>query len=325
MFDYNKLRTFQIVAAEQSVSRAAKRLHRTQSAISQQLAALEETLGLQLLERRGGKIHLTQEGKELFARTQSHLAAVDESILEAQGDLKALRGRITVGISPTHCRYFLVPRVVSFRKAFPNVSVEFRLLDDPEIERQLGGGLLDFGVLTVFSNRNMFQAKELFRYEERPFGQRSYVKSILGSTKPDYADLLRFQLIDFSYDFMCLAHWIGKNRRSLLSGLDELRPAFVVRDHAAVLELLELGAGVAMLPTVLGKASKNLISIYPSSKPTQIGADLAHRKKNNFRRYHHDFLEYMAQFQLSSKQDCLYLGYSAVAHTGKSNGMSHQH
>jgi len=64
--DYNKLKTFLIVAEEMSVTRAAARLLRTQSAVTQQLQLLEDDLGVALLHRKKARIFLTSEGESIY-------------------------------------------------------------------------------------------------------------------------------------------------------------------------------------------------------------------------------------------------------------------
>ena len=64
--DFNKLRTFLIVVEEGSVTGAARRLFRTQPAVSQSLRLLEEDLGIALLHRKSGNVYLTPEGCLLY-------------------------------------------------------------------------------------------------------------------------------------------------------------------------------------------------------------------------------------------------------------------
>ena len=62
--DWNLLRTFQMIAQEMSISRAAVRLHLSQPAVTQALKRLEEQIGVALIERNGPRFQLTRAGVE---------------------------------------------------------------------------------------------------------------------------------------------------------------------------------------------------------------------------------------------------------------------
>ncbi|CAE6851711.1 HTH-type transcriptional regulator ArgP [Paraburkholderia aspalathi] len=64
--DWNLLRTFLVIMQERSVSRAAARLHLTQPAVSQALKRLEDTLGRNLIQRRGPHFEPTRAGEEVY-------------------------------------------------------------------------------------------------------------------------------------------------------------------------------------------------------------------------------------------------------------------
>ena len=79
----NEVRVFNAVVEEGGFSRAAERLHISQSAVSQTVANLEHKLETQLLLRRG-RIRLTEAGKRLFSYTQAVLAAEHEALADIQ-------------------------------------------------------------------------------------------------------------------------------------------------------------------------------------------------------------------------------------------------
>ena len=65
----DQLRTFQAVAKTGSFTKASRKLFLTQPAVSQQIQALEASIGVQLFDRSGKKIHLTSQGELLLVRT----------------------------------------------------------------------------------------------------------------------------------------------------------------------------------------------------------------------------------------------------------------
>jgi LysR family glycine cleavage system transcriptional activator len=125
------IRGFEAAARRLSFTLAAQELFVTQSAISRQVAALEGHLGVALFERRHRAIRLTSAGQAL------HRAAVDALRLlnDAAAGIRAEAGRksITVSCSGGFASLWLVPRLMDFREAHPDIDIRIdannRILD----------------------------------------------------------------------------------------------------------------------------------------------------------------------------------------------------
>ncbi len=119
--DVTTLRSFMAVADSGGVTRAAGFLHLTQSAVSMQLKRLEETLGLDLLDRSGRGIALTANGEQLLVYARRMVALNDEVIAKLTD--QAYEGEITLGV-PHDIVYPSIPQVLKqFNAAFPRVRV----------------------------------------------------------------------------------------------------------------------------------------------------------------------------------------------------------
>src|ERR687886_232835 len=96
MLDVRRLKVLREVASQGSFSAAADALHFTQSAVSQQIAALEREAGMQLVERSARGVRLTQAGEALGRNTDVIPArlADAEAALEAIAGLRGGRGRL---------------------------------------------------------------------------------------------------------------------------------------------------------------------------------------------------------------------------------------
>src|SRR3954449_6015601 len=105
MLDVRRLRVLKEVAARGSFSAAAESLAYTQSAVSQQIAALEREAGLQLVERTARGVHLTDAGRVLVGHADVILRrlADAEAELEAMAGLRGGRLRL-VAVSPAGAR-----------------------------------------------------------------------------------------------------------------------------------------------------------------------------------------------------------------------------
>ena len=119
--DLTALRSFAMVAEAGGVTRAAARLHLTQSAVSMQLKRLEENIGQPLLDRSGRAPQLTSQGELLLSYAKRMLALNDE----AWGRLtsKAFEGQLTLGV-PADIVFPHIPEVLKrFAMAYPRVKV----------------------------------------------------------------------------------------------------------------------------------------------------------------------------------------------------------
>jgi len=119
--DYNKIKTFIIVAESGSISQAAKILMRSQSAISQQIQALESELNLQLLERKNAKILLSQDGERILKFTKPSLNLIDDNMAEIKKSKNEAKGHIRFGAHHNYSTDFDIGKMIgSFNKKYPN-------------------------------------------------------------------------------------------------------------------------------------------------------------------------------------------------------------
>src|ERR671935_437202 len=91
MYDVKRLRILREVAERGSFSAAAEALHLTQSAVSQQVAALEKETGTKLLDRNHGSVRLTDPGATLVSHAEAVICRLDEAEREL-ADIAELRG-----------------------------------------------------------------------------------------------------------------------------------------------------------------------------------------------------------------------------------------
>jgi DNA-binding transcriptional LysR family regulator len=128
MLDPRRLRVLQEVAARGSFSAAAEALAFTQSAVSQQVAALERETGTRLVERGVRPVRLTDAGRALMAHTEAVLARLDEAEQEL-GELAGLRrGRLRLASFPTAIATLVPGAVAEFRRRHP--EVDLTVVDD---------------------------------------------------------------------------------------------------------------------------------------------------------------------------------------------------
>ena len=104
MLNLDRLRALHAVSAHGSIIAAAETLHVTTSAVSQQLAKLEQETGQQLLERHGRGVRLTDAATALVSRTQHVLSLLEEAEAELEATDTAVAGQITIAAFSTAAR-----------------------------------------------------------------------------------------------------------------------------------------------------------------------------------------------------------------------------
>ena len=124
--EIRQLRYFIEVAQREHISDAAIHLHVAQSAVSRQIANLEDELGVELFERVGRNVKLTPIGKIFLEHSISALQAIDYAKKQIDEYLNPEKGTIKIGF-PTSLASHLLPTVISaFKKEYPNVAFHLR-------------------------------------------------------------------------------------------------------------------------------------------------------------------------------------------------------
>ena len=141
-----QMRVFAAVARHRSFTRAARELHLTQPAVSQQMKLLEQEAGLPLIEQIGRKIRLAPAGAELLR----YATQVTELLREAGEALAAMRGLkrgvLKLGAVST-AKYFAPALLSAFTADYPEVTIKFTVANRGEIVRLLGANELDLVIM----------------------------------------------------------------------------------------------------------------------------------------------------------------------------------
>lgn len=145
--DLTKLRTFCSIARKGNFSAVAEDLFMSQSAVSQQIQALERRYGVVLFDRGSKGATLTDPGRILFEKAQKILEIEDE-INHEFDDLRGLKGgELHVGASTTVGNYLMPFYLGEFKKLYPEVRVSLIVENTRIIEDQLLAGLFPLAVV----------------------------------------------------------------------------------------------------------------------------------------------------------------------------------
>src|SRR3954466_15212721 len=153
MLDVRRMRVLREVAVRGSFSAAADALAYTQSAISQQIAALEREAGTTLVERNARGVRLTDAGRALVEHADAILARLSDAEAELEAIAGLRGGRLRVASFPTAGAALMPPAIARFRERHPGVELSMDLAEPPEYMPRLRGGEWDIAVTNLATIR----------------------------------------------------------------------------------------------------------------------------------------------------------------------------
>ena len=141
------LRSFIVIAEVRALTRAANRIGRTQSALSQQMKRLEEIVDQPLFQRTGRGVILTNPGERLLIHAQRILRLHDEAMADLSG--KGLSGTSRVGCPDDYATVFLPHLLRQFSSQHPQALVEVTCAPTPRLREQLEMHALDLEMISL--------------------------------------------------------------------------------------------------------------------------------------------------------------------------------
>jgi DNA-binding transcriptional LysR family regulator len=160
MLDTDQLRSFLAIVDSGSFTKAAERVHKTQSAVSMHIRRLEEQLGCALFVKQGRGARLTAEGERLieFARRMIQVEAGALAALSRKG----LRGAVRLGMPDDYAESFLAEILSRFNRRHPFVEVSVVCEASLDLAAHVAAGALELALVT---DHQGFHGFELLREE----------------------------------------------------------------------------------------------------------------------------------------------------------------
>lgn len=243
--DLNKLHTFFAVAECGGVTAAGRHLARTPSAVSQSLSGLETSLGVQLFNRVGRKLVLTQEGQLLHRRFRDYQRELQQTLSELVDTEGAVRGLVRLGLSLGVPRVRVAGFLADFSGRYPETAIRVYY----ETHDELNSGLLEGRLDYVFSFDPEGEAFGRIR-AQRLFAQELVLVAGRKWWRPDFDldALAATPVVDYYQSSPLVHRWIAHHYRRKAPRLD-VRVWAATTDLA--LELILKGAGVGVLPRLV--------------------------------------------------------------------------
>ncbi len=261
------LRYLVAVADQRHFSRAAAQCFVSQPTLSAQVKKLEESLGVQLIERAPNNVTLTQAGEQIVARARRILEATDEVVTLARSQRDPLAGRLRVAFLPTIGPYLLPHVAPAVRKALPRLELRLYEYQTASILEKLHAGELDVGVLALPVELAGLEVRELYREpfvvalpERHPLAARASLRVADLKGEPllllEEGHCLRDQALE-----VCSRAGVRDQQDFRATSLETLR------------QMVATGAGVTLMPELAGRgAYRNArgVVLRPFARPAPV-------------------------------------------------------
>lgn len=256
--DWDKLRIFHAVAEAGSFTAAGKDLHLSQSAVSRQIAALEQDLGVALFHRHSRGLILTEPGERLSETAREVFAklAMTEAKLSETRDRPSGHLRVTTTLA--FGSIWLTPRLKEFNRLYPDITLSL-LTSDETLD--LGMREADVGIRMGVPSEPDLVRRHLMTIHSHIYAAPGYLSEYGPIERP--ADLVRHKLIVYGQG--PLATLSNPNWMIELSGNPETRKSVVLESNNvySIVQAVESGLGIASLPDYAVAEQATLVRILP--------------------------------------------------------------
>jgi DNA-binding transcriptional LysR family regulator len=259
MLNVARLRVLKEVAYRSSFSAAAEELSYTQSAVSQQIAALETEAGTALLQRHARGVSLTAAGQVLLGHAEGILAQL-EAAEGSLAEIAGLRGgRLRMASFPTAGATLMPLAIATFRASYPDVELTLSEGEPQEIAPRLRAGELDLALLFEFEGETeLGEGTSRVELLEDPMYLALPREHRLARKKQlRLEDLKGEAWVQTSSASPCARHVV----RSCHAAGFEPNVSFESDDYQTVQGLVAAGVGVALIPELALSVVREEIAI----------------------------------------------------------------
>jgi DNA-binding transcriptional LysR family regulator len=264
--DWDKLRIFHAVAEAGSFTHAGDSLNLSQSAVSRQISALEETLRVPLFHRHARGLILTEQG-ELLYRTAHEvfgkLAMVEAQLTESK---ERPKGQLKITTTVAFGSTWLAPRIRQFIELYPDVEPRL-LLDDRELDLSMRQA--DVAVRMSPPRQADLVQRHLLTVHIHIYAAPAYLKK-MGMPK-SAKDLDNHRLIVYGDEARAPVPDVNWMLRIGTDG-NLRRPTMTVNNVYAIMRAVQAGAGLGALPEFMVQGTTDLVHVLPELEGPQIDA-----------------------------------------------------
>ncbi len=266
--DWDKLRIFHAVADAGSLTHAGDTLHLSQSAVSRQIRALEESLNAVLFHRHARGLILTEQGELLFDATSAMVRRLDTAEARIRDSKEEVFGELRVTSTTGFGTLWLAPRLPTLYVKYPDLKIDLmleeRVLDLPMREA-------DVAIRMKEPSQADLIRKRLMSVSMRLYASPQYLES--AGTLATLADLSRHRLICQNPT----SHQVSAGA-SLVQELltHDVRSLLTVNNYFGVLQGVLNNLGIGVLPDYLTEDFPDLVRVLPDVESNEVPVFLAY-------------------------------------------------
>lgn len=257
--DWDQLRIFNAVAEAGSFTRAGKKLNLSQSAVSRQIGALENALGVPLFHRHARGLVLTEPGEDLFETVKEVAAKLTMATARLNEGRDQPEGPLKITTTVAFGSAWLTSRMNLFHSVYPDISVSLLLVDN--IELDLSTREADVAIRFAPQQQPNLIQRRLMTIRYRVFASREYLDK--NGTPESAEELDLHELIVYGEDTpapIADMNWLldagspTGTRRA---------PALTVNSVYGIFRAVRSGFGIAALPFYMAEEAPELVEILP--------------------------------------------------------------
>ena len=248
MVELSTMRVFLVAAEEKNFSQAARRLNMSQSAVSQNIRMMEQVYNVELFQRHGRSVILSETGEALLPMVREALRAarlVEDSIQDIK---KEIGGELLIGCSTSAGKYLMPALLSMFQLDYPAVHPRVKVMGRDSIYDRLLNQALPFGVASKHFDHRDLECMPLFEDRIYLIVPVNHPWAAYGQALPD--DLLDQKLI--------MREEISGTCETVMEGLksygitpDMLNVAMELGNAEAIEMAVERGVGIAFVSEMI--------------------------------------------------------------------------
>ena len=266
--DWDKLRIFHAVAAAGSLTHAGETLHLSQSAVSRQIRALEESLNATLFHRHARGLILTEQGELLYDATSAMSHRLEAAVARIRDSKDEVFGELRVTTTTAFGSLWLPPRLPKLYKLYPGLKIDLmldeRVLDLPMREA-------DVAIRMKEPSQADLIRKRLMSVNLRLYASPEYLAE--NGTPKKVEDLKDHRLICQNTHSTQVSAGASFVRHLLTYGFGSL---LTVNNYFGVLQAARNGLGLGVLPDYVVRDFPELRQVIPELESHEIPVFLAY-------------------------------------------------
>lgn len=266
--DWDKLRIFHAVADAGSLTHAGETLHLSQSAVSRQVRALEESLNATLFHRHARGLILTEQGELLFDATRAMAKRLDAAAARIRDSDEEAFGDLRVTTTTGFGTLWLAPRLSALYAKSPDLRIDLmleeRVLDLPMREA-------DVAIRMKEPSQADLIRKKLMTVRMCLYASPNYLRS--QGTPAALADLAGHRLICQNTDSAQVTAGVALVQQLMMQ---EIRSTLTVNNYFGVLQTVLSDLGIGVLPNYLTEDFPDLVRVLPDVESAEVPVYLAY-------------------------------------------------